>query len=124
MRPAMPAGSPNPALPPEMRLIKLLLYASAKALPKPVATDENARAIAEKAAVLAVPMMFGPGDPLLALGLLHPDLAAVCPYVSGVVELDGTQGEGARMLVNIIDCEPEEIGIGSILALRGDLGDS
>jgi hypothetical protein len=46
------------------------------ALPKALATDENARAIAEKAAVLAVPMMFGPGDPLLALGLLHPDLAA------------------------------------------------
>jgi uncharacterized OB-fold protein len=44
---------------------------------------------------------------------LHPDLAEVCPYVSGVVELDGTQGEGARMLVNIIDCEPEEIAIGT-----------
>ncbi len=46
------------------------------ALPKPLSTDENARAIAQKAAVLAVPMMFGPGDPLLALGLLHPDLAS------------------------------------------------
>ena len=44
---------------------------------------------------------------------LHPDLNAVCPYVSGVVELDGTQGEGARLLVNIIDCKPEEIRIGS-----------
>jgi uncharacterized OB-fold protein len=44
---------------------------------------------------------------------LHPDLAPVCPYVSGVVELDGTQGEGARMLVNIIDCEPEQITFGT-----------
>jgi uncharacterized protein len=44
---------------------------------------------------------------------LHPDLIAICPYVSGVVELDGTQGEGARLLVNIIDCDPAEIAIGS-----------
>jgi uncharacterized protein len=43
---------------------------------------------------------------------LHPDLSAVVPYVSGIVELDGTQGEGARMLANIIGCEPEEIEIG------------
>jgi uncharacterized OB-fold protein len=43
---------------------------------------------------------------------LHPDLVAVCPYVSAVVELDGTQGEGARMLVNVIDCQPEEVAIG------------
>ncbi len=43
---------------------------------------------------------------------LHPDLAAACPYVSGVVELDGTQGAGARMLVNIIDCDPETVAIG------------
>ncbi len=45
-------------------------------LPKSLATDANARAIGEKAAALAVPILFGPGDPLLALGLLHPDLAA------------------------------------------------
>ena len=44
---------------------------------------------------------------------LHPDLAPVVPYVSGIVELDGTQGEGARMLVNIVDCEPGEISIGT-----------
>ena len=35
-----------------------------------------------------------------------------CPYVSGVVELDGTQGAGARMLVNIIDCDAETVTIG------------
>ncbi len=45
------------------------------ALPKPLATDANARMLAERAATLLVPMMFGPGDPLLALGILHPDLA-------------------------------------------------
>jgi len=44
-------------------------------LPKALATDENARALGQKAAILAVPILFGPGDPLLAMGLLHPDLA-------------------------------------------------
>jgi len=45
------------------------------ALPKALATDENARGITEKMAVLIMPMLFGPGDPLLAIGVLHPDLA-------------------------------------------------
>jgi hypothetical protein len=45
------------------------------ALPAPLATDENARGLAVKVGALVVPLMFGPGDPLLALGLLHPDLA-------------------------------------------------
>lgn len=43
---------------------------------------------------------------------LHPDLAGACPYVAGTVELDGTQGAGARMLVNIIDCDPDTVNIG------------
>lgn len=43
---------------------------------------------------------------------LHPDLAEVCPYVSGVIELDGTQGEGSRMLLNIVDCDPDDVTIG------------
>jgi uncharacterized OB-fold protein len=43
---------------------------------------------------------------------LHPKLADVVPYVSGVVELDGTQGAGARMLVNITDCDPDAVRIG------------
>jgi uncharacterized protein len=45
----------------------------------------------------------------------HPlgaHLRAVVPYVSAVVELDGTQGAGARMLVNIIDCDPDQVRIG------------
>jgi uncharacterized OB-fold protein len=40
---------------------------------------------------------------------LHPDLADAVPYVSGTVELDGTQGAGARMLVNIIDVDPDTV---------------
>ena len=44
-------------------------------LPKPLATDANAQALAQKVSELAIPMLFGPGDPLLAVGLLHPDLA-------------------------------------------------
>jgi hypothetical protein len=46
------------------------------ALPAALATDENVRGIAEKMVSFIMPMMFGPGDPLLAMGLLHPDLAA------------------------------------------------
>jgi len=46
------------------------------ALPKPLATDANAVALASKLSELSIPMLFGPGDPLLAMGLLHPDLAA------------------------------------------------
>ena len=45
------------------------------ALPKPLATDANVRALAERTATLVLPVLFGPGDPLLAVGLLHPDLA-------------------------------------------------
>jgi len=44
-------------------------------LPKPLATDANAHALVDKAAELSVPVLFGPGDPLLAMGMLHPDLA-------------------------------------------------
>jgi len=44
-------------------------------LPHSLATDANARALVDKMAELSVPVLFGPGDPLLAIGLLHPDLA-------------------------------------------------
>jgi uncharacterized protein len=43
---------------------------------------------------------------------LHPDLLGACPYIAGVVELDGTQGAGARMLVNIIDVDVDTVKIG------------
>lgn len=51
------------------------LAAIKAALPKPLATDANARAIADRAAALVLPMMFGPDDLLLAVSLMHPDLA-------------------------------------------------
>jgi len=44
-------------------------------LPAPLATDANAQALAQKTAELSIPLLFGPGDPLLATGFLHPDLA-------------------------------------------------
>jgi hypothetical protein len=44
-------------------------------LPPSLATDANARALMDKATELSVPVLFGPGDPLLAMGMLHPDLA-------------------------------------------------
>jgi uncharacterized OB-fold protein len=43
---------------------------------------------------------------------LAPHLQQAVPYVGAVVEVDGTQGAGARMLVNIIDCDVDAIRIG------------
>src|ERR1700722_14137263 len=43
---------------------------------------------------------------------LAPQLAAVVPYVSGVIELDGTQGAGARLLLNITDADPDTVRLG------------
>ena len=43
---------------------------------------------------------------------LSPALAEVVPYVSGVIELDGTQGAGARMLLNITDADPDSVKVG------------
>jgi len=43
---------------------------------------------------------------------LAPQLGDVVPYVSGVIELDGTQGAGARMIANIIDADPDSVSIG------------
>jgi uncharacterized protein len=43
---------------------------------------------------------------------LRPSLREVVPYVSAILVLDGTQGEGARMVVNVIDCDPDEVAIG------------
>jgi hypothetical protein len=62
--------------PPDTAAIKPENIAQIKAaLPRELATDANAHALAEKAATLIVPLIFGPGDPLLAMGLVHPDLA-------------------------------------------------
>lgn len=43
---------------------------------------------------------------------LRPDLIDQLPYVSAVVELDETQGAGARMIVNLVGCDPAEVAIG------------
>ena len=43
---------------------------------------------------------------------LRPDLKDSVPYVAAVVDLDGTQGAGARLIVNVIDCEVEKVRIG------------
>ncbi len=51
---------------------------------------------------------------------LHPDLAPAIPYASGVVELDGTQGAGARMLVNIIECDVDSLAIGDPVEIVWD----
>jgi uncharacterized OB-fold protein len=51
---------------------------------------------------------------------LHPGLAEVVPYVSAIIELDGTQGEGARLLANVIECDPEEIRIGTPVEIVWD----
>jgi uncharacterized OB-fold protein len=43
---------------------------------------------------------------------LHPGLKDVVPYVSGIIDLDGTQGAGARLMGNIVGGTPEEVRIG------------
>jgi hypothetical protein len=43
---------------------------------------------------------------------LRPQLAEAVPYAAGIIELDGTQGAGARLQANIIDCDVEKIRIG------------
>jgi hypothetical protein len=58
------------------------------ALPKPLATDENAKAIIESAARQFIPMLFGPGEPLLAIGIMHPDLAERRIYRQAGASLD------------------------------------
>jgi uncharacterized OB-fold protein len=43
-----------------------------------------------------------------------PSLEAAVPYVVALVDLD----EGARMLSNIVDCEPDAVTIGMRVAVR------
>jgi len=51
---------------------------------------------------------------------LLPSLKEVVPYVSAVVDLDQTQGAGARMVVNVIDCNPETVAIGDAVRIVFD----
>lgn len=51
----------------------------------------------------------------------HPlaqHLTEVVPYVSAVIELDGTQGAGARMIANVVDCDPETVAVGDKVRIR------
>jgi uncharacterized protein len=51
---------------------------------------------------------------------LAPQLTQVVPYVSAVVDLDGTQGAGARLLVNVVDVDPDTVRIGDRLRVVFD----
>ena len=44
---------------------------------------------------------------------LSPALAEIVPYAAGVIELDGTQGAGARMIANIIDADLDTLDVGT-----------
>ncbi|HEX5587852.1 MAG TPA: Zn-ribbon domain-containing OB-fold protein [Acidimicrobiia bacterium] len=44
---------------------------------------------------------------------LSPALAEVVPFAAGVIELDGTQGAGARMIANIVDVDLDTLQIGT-----------
>jgi uncharacterized OB-fold protein len=51
---------------------------------------------------------------------LAPRLTEVVPFVSAVVELDGTQGAGARMLLNVIDVDPDTVRVGDVVRIVFD----
>jgi uncharacterized OB-fold protein len=48
---------------------------------------------------------------------LHPGLKDVVPYAAGIIELDGTQGAGARLMGNIFGCPVEDVRIGDRVAV-------
>ncbi len=51
---------------------------------------------------------------------LRPDMRDAVPYVGAVVNLDGTQGAGARMLVNIVDCDVDKVKVGDKVKVKFD----
>jgi len=51
---------------------------------------------------------------------LRPDLADRVPYVAAVVDLDGTQGAGARLLVNVVDVDVDKVRIGDKVKITFD----
>ncbi len=61
--------------PKAMRLITPDLADVKAALPTALVTNANAQAVEARRTTLAVDLLFGPGEPLLILGLLNPDLA-------------------------------------------------
>jgi uncharacterized OB-fold protein len=53
----------------------------------------------------------------------HPlaeHLQEAVPYVSAIIDLDGTQGAGARMIANVIDCDPETVEVGDQVRVTFD----
>jgi uncharacterized protein len=51
---------------------------------------------------------------------LAPHLADVVPYVSGVVELDGTQGAGARLITNLVGFNLDTVAVGDRVRVSFD----
>jgi uncharacterized OB-fold protein len=51
---------------------------------------------------------------------LAPHFAEVVPYVTAVVELDGATGAGSRMIVNVVDCDPDRVAIGDPVRIVWD----
>jgi uncharacterized OB-fold protein len=51
---------------------------------------------------------------------LTPQLNDVVPYVSAVIELDGTLGAGARVIANVIDTDPETVAVGDPVVVTFD----
>jgi uncharacterized OB-fold protein len=49
---------------------------------------------------------------------LAPMLQDAVPYASGIIELDGTQGAGARMICNIVDCDVDTLAIGDRVQIK------
>ncbi|MET0182893.1 MAG: OB-fold domain-containing protein [Caulobacterales bacterium] len=43
---------------------------------------------------------------------LGPHLKEVVPYVSAVINVDGTQGAGARLLLNVVNVDVDKVKIG------------
>jgi len=51
---------------------------------------------------------------------LRPQLVDVVPYVAAVIELDGTQGAGARIMGNVIDRDVDDVAIGDRVRMSWD----
>lgn len=53
----------------------------------------------------------------IARHALSPELQDAVPYCSAIIELDGTQGAGARMICNVIDCDVDTVKIGDAVEI-------
>ena len=59
----------------------------------------------------------------IALLALAPAAAAQttqrAPIKAAIIDLDGTQGAGCRLIANIVDCDPESVRIGDKVQIEG-----